>query len=110
MTKHGGEERRAYFRLSYPPADRPTLVLGDAEYDIPELAEETFTFLKRGELSLGNEGWMVASIRFHDGEQVNVEGVIIRESQDEAVVRVRGGISFERMMKDQRFLIAKYGR
>lgn len=108
MTRHRRAERRTYFRLSYPPADRPILLLYDEEYEITELSENTFTFRKKGELGLGNEPWMLASIRFHDGEEVRIEGVVIREEEAKAVVRVRGGISFQRMMKEQRHLVAKY--
>lgn len=33
-------QERAYFRLWYPQADRPTLTIGDQEFVVSEISEE----------------------------------------------------------------------
>ena len=34
------EQQRAYFRLWYPQAARPTLVIGDRKFEVTEISEE----------------------------------------------------------------------
>jgi hypothetical protein len=108
MTRHHKSERRHYYRVRYPPADQPTLTIGEEKYQITQLSERGLKFLRKEELDLGNEPGFRGTITFHDGEQENIQGVVIREEEAESVALVQGGISFRRMMKEQRYLRAKY--
>ena len=56
-----------------------------------------------------SEGEQVeGTVKFHDGETANVSGVLRLRGEDQAVVMNLTGITFTRIMAEQRYLTRKY--
>ncbi len=103
----GSNERRQFYRLRYPEADRPKLQFDNMEYHVVELSESGVRIaLSRWQLGDGRSvvGW----IRFYDGEAIPIEGIVLRTEGEEVVVQLSLGVSLKRMLDEQRRLIQLY--
>lgn len=104
----GSAERRAFYRLRYPEAESPCLLFDNNEFHVVEISElgVRICIRRRARLVAGAEiaGW----VRFRDGEAVPVEGSVLRVERYEAVIQLTLGISFKRMIDEQRRLIHLY--
>jgi len=99
---------RDFFRLTYPMVDRPKLTVGEREYEVAEIAENTISFFKLDEDDAGNEQDINAVIKFHDNDRTHIAGKVIKTDGKKVVIKFHGGVSFRRMMKEQQNLITKY--
>lgn len=97
---HDSEEMREFFRVKYPAADRPKLTIAKEEFDIVDISEKGIKFdLKKT---------IRATITFHDGESLTIEGKFLRTDDNEIVIQPLEGISSERITKEQKYLREKY--
>ncbi|MEE9609726.1 MAG: hypothetical protein V3W19_00660 [Desulfatiglandales bacterium] len=97
---HDREENREFFRVKYPVADRPKLKIAREEFDIVDISEKGIKFdLKKT---------IHATITFHDGESLTIEGRFLRTHNNEIVIQPLEAISSERITKEQRNLQKKY--
>ena len=103
---------RNYFRLEYPTEVRPQIYIEDAVYPVINLCEGGVKFSRlRGSndlLELGDNN-LKARIIFHDAAESTVVGQIIRSDRDSIVLKLSEGVSFQKIMAEQRFLLNKYG-
>jgi hypothetical protein len=103
-TDYGGQEKRRFFRLSYPPARRPTFKVRTHELEILEVSEKGLKFLNDKKIKLAE--WVRGTITFHDGECLDVEGRTVRKEGDEIVLSLIAPVPFPRILKEQRFVIS----
>ena len=97
---HDNEQKRGFFRVKYPAVDRPKLTIAQEEFDIVDISEKGIKFdLKKT---------VHATITFHDGESLTIEGKFLRSQDNEIVIQPLEDISFERINKEQRYLNKKY--
>ncbi|MCA9212276.1 MAG: PilZ domain-containing protein [Planctomycetales bacterium] len=98
--------RRDYYRLRYPVAQRPRIFIQTHEYVITELSEKGLRFRTR---------YYGDNLPFKMGEEVegtlvlatatlHVGGTIGRQDDDETVMLDVAGVSFHRMLEEQRHL------
>jgi len=92
-----GTERRAYLRIYYPYTERPKLIIDEKEVHVSEISEHGIRFY------LGSK--VNATITFHDGESLPIEGEIIRIHNNEAAVHIAKGIPYDRVIKEQEYLM-----
>jgi hypothetical protein len=107
MSGSGSSERRAFFRLRYPEAERPKLLFDNMQFEVVELSESGLRIDLGGrQLETGRTvlGW----VRFRDYEANVVEGAVLRTEGQEAVVLLSLKISLKRMLDEQRRLIKLY--
>lgn len=103
-TAHSGPERRRFFRLKYPPSERPTLIMSTESYKINEISEGGIVF------TLDNtEGMFIgdiirAKIKFKDGQILDVVGNILRVRKKDIVLELVKGIPSKKVMSEQLFL------
>ena len=94
-----GKNRRANFRLHYPPGAGPILVAGGVSVHVLELSE-------RGILFAGDApgpGHDVAGVlTFPDGITTSISGVVVRAVQGRVAVRLTRAISLGRVLAEQR--------
>mgnify|MGYP000619161829 CR=1 FL=1 len=103
-------ERRALYRLQYPPADRPQASLAGTTYAVTEISEGGMRLGLHGEPGLlGNEE-LGGEVLFHDGEVVTIRGQVLRTEGLELVLQLHEGISFRRMLTEQQWLQHRYPR
>ena len=95
-----GRSRRNHFRIKYPYTDRPKLTMSAKGLEVIDISEQGVRF------SLN--GTMQATITFHDGQSLHVEGKIIRTQNDEIVIQLSRGIPSDRILKEQKYLMGKY--
>ena len=87
-------QKRKYFRVHYPPGDRPKLVLVGNEFEVIDLSERGMRFY------LGTK--IHGVITFHNGESVPIEGKIIRIQNGEVAVHLSQCIPSDRIIEEQK--------
>lgn len=101
-------QERAYFRLWYPQADRPTLTIGDQEFVVSEISEEGARIVLSGPFDHDHEEPFSGILRFSNGESDTIEGVVLRASESELVANLKPGVTLKRMMSEQIRMRQKY--
>ena len=103
------ETKRNYFRIDYPPSERPRLVIEGEEFSILNLSEQGLRFEPKGKsFALGSA--LRGSIRFSDGMSYLVRGLVARTQVGDVVVQLQQGIPLPRMLQEERRLIQRYGK
>jgi hypothetical protein len=101
-------QERAYYRLWYPQADRPTLAIGAQKFEVAEISEEGARIVPSGSFGHHHGEAFTGVLRFSNGESDTVEGVVLRSTPDEVVVKLTTGVTLKRMMSEQIRLRQKY--
>ena len=103
---YGGPERRRYFRLEYPPDERPELIIGKKTFQVLDISERGVRFVNDEDARFAE--WVKGTITFHDGVSIEVEGKIVWEHADEMGIQISiAPIPPGRVLQEQRYLIAK---
>jgi len=111
MSNEPFRERRRYFRLRYPFTyrHRPKLIsLQNKEVaEVTELSEGGLRCKSEDRWPLG----CVVNARIHfsdDNEEYQIVGVVVRYQGQEIVLRTPRGVSWQRMLAEQRKLLKIY--
>ncbi|MDB5306806.1 MAG: hypothetical protein JWO38_1008 [Gemmataceae bacterium] len=107
MSEDRRAQRRAFYRLRYPEAERPTVQVDDRGYEVAELSEAGVRVLLAGQW-VGPGAPFRGFLRFRDGVVVLVSGEWLRTEGDEGVARLTTGVSLRRMLDEQRRLLRLY--
>lgn len=102
------QERRQFFRLRYPIAERPTIELQGESYQVCEISEEGARLLFRSAKPVSFGETMTGTIHFFDSEDVDVEGIPLRQHGCEVALKLTKGLSLKRMTDEQLHLLEKY--
>jgi hypothetical protein len=102
------DNRRDYYRITYPKGDEPVLVIAGLHYPVVDLAEAAFKFQITGSFPIFQGGVLKGSIVFHDDQVIEITGKMIRKGLRYAVVRLDQGIPLKKIMEEQRFLLKKH--
>ena len=108
MDERLGRERRRYYRLEDPAAERPTVRYKGRDYRVSEASEGGVKIILDHHCVVQAGQFFAGVIRFKDGGIVPVVGVVLRLEEREMVVKFTIGISFNRMMAEQVRLRKKY--
>jgi hypothetical protein len=83
MTRPG-EERRGFERLEYAPGERPVFLIGGGVFEVVDCAERGLRYVPSEARSrlpeIGSD--IRGTIRFPDGPEVPIEGVVVRAGDD----------------------------
>lgn len=102
------ESRRAHYRVTYPIAERPTLVIGRNSYGVLQCSEQglRYEIPDRRLPALGAE--LTGTVQFCRGARVEVAGEVTRAHSGEVVLFLRmQGIPFSEMLLEQQYLRSK---
>lgn len=103
-------QKRQFFRVIYPAHERPKVIIARKPYEIMDLSEGGVKiFVKNPTLQFEVEKLVEGNIIFADKVNVAFKGKILRVHEDFVVVRTSTGVPLQRIMGEQRYLIAKYG-
>jgi hypothetical protein len=108
MDGSSNREKRRYYRLEYPAAERPTVRYKGRDYRVSEASEGGVKILLDRRCAVRVGQFFAGVIRFKDGGIVPIVGVVLRFDQREMVVKLTIGISFNRMIAEQRRIRQKY--
>jgi hypothetical protein len=94
-------EKRNYYRVNYPPASRPAILIAGKSYEVLNISESGLKYAHPGNDRPAAGAPLLGEIVFSD-EKLEVEGAVFRVAGDEVVVRLERGISFKRIVAEQR--------
>lgn len=105
-----GKQRREFFRVVYPKEVRPLCKTKKFEFKVIDISEGGVRLTIEQAESILKVGLVFdATIVFLDQSQVAISGKILRVEKEAFVVRTTKGIPLQKIMAEQRDLIAKYG-
>ena len=82
MTRPG-RERRGFERLEYALGERPVFLSGGAAYEVVDCAERGLRYVASADMKVPEVGSDIrGTIRFPNGPEVPVEGVVVRAGHD----------------------------
>lgn len=107
MAEQTGRDRREFYRLIYPVAVRPTIQVGAFVYEAFDVSEYGIKLLC-DDLNFRLGQTILGTITFHDSMSYPIEGVVLRITRYEVILRLMKPIPERRMLDEQRFIINKY--
>ena len=103
------ESTRAYFRVGYPLAERPRLILGDAIHQVLDCSEGGFRYHSAGFPSPEIGTFIEGRIRFRRGAQVEVKGHVVWTQRGQVAVALEDSqIPLSIIYDEQRYLRKHY--
>ena len=103
-------QKREYFRVKFPIAQRPCFIVGSLELEIIELSENGASVAVGSHSPLGDPGPFDAIIRFKDGNTANVTACVHRWEKDQAILRFPANLAYSIVMAQQRHLLQNFPR
>jgi hypothetical protein len=99
--------QREHYRILYPAALRPRLVVQGVSFEILDLSERGIRFDLGDAVppEPGNE--FVGEVQFRRGETVAVRGAILRVVDREAAARLDPGIPLRIVLEEQRGVLER---
>jgi hypothetical protein len=99
--------RRGHFRLRYPPGAGPVLDVAGTTSVIVELSERGLRFSDGGRTAT-LAARVTGVLRFPDGDELAVEGAVVRAVGGWVAVRLNRGVHLGRMLAEQRRILRDY--
>jgi hypothetical protein len=97
--------RRDFYRIPYPPDDRPRFVLGDNISEVLDCSERGLRFKSSSPDIPALGGCVMGRLRFQRGEELHLRGEVVRVENDEvAISLVESGIPFGTILQEQFYL------
>jgi len=102
-------QRRQFFRLRYPKNERPRAKVLGHDYWVCEISEQGTRILFTNSHPVSKGVTISGTIRFHDGEEIEIKGKVLRlEDDSELVAQLIKGPDLKRMTKEQLYIRKKY--
>jgi hypothetical protein len=83
-------DRRAHERVVYPKGQRPTLAVGGGAYDVLDCSERGLRVARAGAALLETSVDVQGRVRFPPGNEVPIEGVVVRVQDDAIAIQFTG--------------------
>jgi PilZ domain-containing protein len=83
-------DRRAHERVVYPKGQRPTLAVGGGSYEVLDCSERGLRVARAGAALLETSVDVQGRVRFPPGNEVMVEGVVLRVQDDAIAIQFTG--------------------
>lgn len=107
MADDARDNRRGFYRLRYPDAERPALDADGLVAAVAELSEGGMRVVA-GDFRVAVGCRVAGEVRFADGETVWVDGTVLRHDAGEAVLQLEVGVPLPRMVAEQKRLLRRY--
>jgi hypothetical protein len=83
-------DRRAHERVVYPAGQRPTLTVGGGAYEVLDCSERGLRVARAGAALLESSVDVQGRVRFPPGNEVMIEGVVLRVQEDAIAIQFTG--------------------
>jgi hypothetical protein len=83
-------DRRAHERVIYPTGQRPTLTVGGGTYEVLDCSERGLRVARAGAALLETSVDIQGRVRFPPGNEVMIEGVVLRVQGDAIAIQFTG--------------------
>jgi hypothetical protein len=101
------ENRREHYRIEYPPAEQPTLLLDVGGCPVRDCSERGVRFEAPRADALACGSRVRGVLRFRWGDEAEVDGVVVRVDAGGVALRLQEpGIPFALILQEQRRLYA----
>jgi hypothetical protein len=106
QEKQNFRQLRQYYRIRYPRSYRPRVSIEAMDYegDIVELSERGVRFICKGEIILSEGANLKVTITFHDGDSFELNGEILKVTNENVIVRFIDWLPLIRIIKEQIYL------
>ena len=98
-----GAERRTFFRIIYPSSPRPTLIVGNHEFDIADISEGGIRFVNTEKIKLDKS--VRGKVQFLHGKSLDIEATTMWEQDDEVGLLLKNYISPDTMEIEKQHVI-----
>ena len=99
---------REHYRVAYPTALRPKLLVHGVSFDVVDISERGIRF-RLGGAEAPQPGFELQGIlRFRRGETITVRGAVLRVDHGEVAAHLEEGIPLRVVMEEQRFLLDRH--
>jgi hypothetical protein len=99
---------REHYRVAYPTALRPKLLVHGVSFDVVDISERGIRF-RLGSAQAPEPGFELHGVlRFRRGETITIRGAVLRVDQGEVAARLEEGIPLRVVMEEQRFLLDRH--
>ncbi|MDQ1363465.1 MAG: hypothetical protein QG652_1326 [Pseudomonadota bacterium] len=102
------EQRREYYRVQYPVADRPVLSAKTGQFEVMDVSEFGVRFRQDAPHVFEPGINLEARIRFNDGYEHEFGGEILRCDADSVSVKLHKPISLRRIQAESVYLMVNY--
>jgi hypothetical protein len=83
-------DRRAHERVIYPAAQRPLLLVGGVSYEVLDCSERGLRVARSSAAQLQTGADIQGRVRFPPGNEVMIEGVVLRVQDDAIAIQFTG--------------------
>lgn len=101
-------QKRGYFRIDYPPQERPSLVVDGRSYEVMDLSEKGLKYRHPGPDGPRPGDAFSATLAFSETDRLAVGGSVLRRTGPEVVVALVPGLPFAKIISEQQRLLRKY--
>ena len=103
-------ERRESYRLHFPYAERPRLLIGSREYEVVDCSAHGVRYvLTTPPSSLAPGDWVQGYLKFRRRPQMSIRGLIVRIQNGEiALYMPDSEIPFATLWNQERYLLTHY--
>ncbi len=104
-----GPSEREHFRIQYPAAARPEIVLHGRVYDVLDISEQGVRFRGDDEIAVAVGDPLAGQVRFRRTQPVEVRGTVLRVAGREIAAKLDAGVPLKVMIEEQRYLREQHG-
>jgi hypothetical protein len=101
MTHHF---EREHYRIQYPTAARPRIVVEGRSFDVIDLSERGVRFRVDEGISFSLGDAVAGTVRFRRNESAEVTGSVVRIAGREVAAKLDVGVPLRVIIEEQRFL------
>jgi PilZ domain-containing protein len=94
---------REHYRIQYPTAARPSIVIDGQAHEVIDLSERGVRF-RAGDTTITVGDELSGRLRFRQGEPIDVKGTVLRIVAREIAVRLEVGVPLKVIIEEQRYL------
>jgi hypothetical protein len=99
---------REHYRVAYPTALRPKLLVHGVSFDVVDISERGIRF-RLGKAEEPEPGFeLLGVVRFKRGETATVRGTVLRVIDGEVACRLEEGVPLRVIMEEQRYLLHRH--
>jgi hypothetical protein len=102
------EQRREYYRVQYPLADRPVLSAKTGRFEVIDVSEYGVRFKLDAEHHFEPGMSLIARIRFADGHEYECCGEVLRCDADMVSAKLLKPIPMQRILSESAYLLLTY--
>jgi hypothetical protein len=100
--------RRAHYRIQYPNAARPKLLIEGHTFEVLDISEGGLRY-QSGPYPTPNIGTSFrGTVRVRRGELIHTHGNVVRAINGEVAARLVVGIPFQTIMEEQRYVFEQF--